>query len=103
MAALPGGEERHAAPGGVAAKRTADIEMPAALALARLGIALAQPSRDLADQRAHLLDLPGLEPRHRRVPQDLVAQILGLLAAVEQQRLRDRVAHVLAQAIGQRR
>ena len=77
--------------------------MAAALALARLGVALAQPPRDLADQSAHLLDLPRLDPGQRRIAQDLVAQIFGFLAAVEQQRLRDGVAHGIAQAVGRGR
>jgi adenylosuccinate lyase len=92
MLALPGGEEGHAAPGRVSPQRAADVEMAAALALARLGVALAQAAGDLADQRAHLLHLARLDAGKRRIAQDLVAQVLGLLAAVEQQRLRDRVA-----------
>src|SRR6266702_4999648 len=60
---LPGGQERHAAPGGVAADGPAYIEMAAALALARLAVALAQAAGDLADQQPHLLDLTRLDPR----------------------------------------
>src|SRR4051794_30598921 len=99
MPALPGGEKRHAAPGGVAAKRAADVEMAATLSLARLGIALAQAARDLPDQRAHLFDLSRVDARQRRVAQHLVAQILRFLAAIKRERLRDRVAHGLAQAL----
>src|SRR5438876_11995728 len=84
---FPGGEERHAAPGGVAADGPAYVEMAAALALARLTVALAQTAGDLADQEPHLLDLARLDPRQRRVAQDLVAQVLGLFAAVQHQRL----------------
>ena len=73
--------------------------MAAALALARFRVALAQAAGDLADQRAHLLDLPRLDPGERRVAQNLVAQVFGLLAAIKQQRLRDGIAHGFAQAI----
>src|SRR5882757_459890 len=71
--ALPRREEGHTAPGGVAAQCAADVEMAAALALARFRIALAQPPRDLADQRAHLRDLAPFDTRERRVAQDVVA------------------------------
>ena len=73
MTALPGGEEWHAAPGGISANGAADIEMAAALALARLAEAFAQAPRDLTDQQPHLRDLTLLQPRHRRIAQDLVA------------------------------
>src|SRR5580692_11524923 len=72
-AALPGGEEGNAAPGGIAAHGAAHVEMAAALPLARLAVALAQATRDLPDQPAHLLDLARLDPRQRRVAQDFVA------------------------------
>src|SRR3954468_11369453 len=68
---LPGGEERHAAPGRVAPDGRADFEMAAALALARFTVSLAQASRDLADQEPHLLDLPRLDPGQRCVAQYL--------------------------------
>src|SRR5690349_14790286 len=99
MLALPGGEEGHAASGGVAAQRAADVEMAAALALARLRIALAQAAGDLANEGAHLRDLAPLDPGERRVAQDLVAEVFGLLAGIECKALRDRVAHGLAQAV----
>ena len=99
MLALPGGEEGNAAPGGISSQRAAHVEMAAALALARLRVALAQAAGDLADQRAHLLDLPRLDPGERRVAQNLVAQVFGLLAPIKQQRLRDGIAHGFAQAI----
>src|SRR3954447_26301756 len=82
MPAFPGGEERHAGPGGVTAAGAAHVEMAAALTLARLGVALAQAARDLADQTAHLFDLPRFDPRQRRVGQDFVAQVFGFLAPV---------------------
>src|SRR5882724_3106969 len=75
VAALPRGEEWDATPGGVAPKRPPDVEMPAALALAGLAVTLAQPSRDGADQGLHLLDLPALEARERRVAQDFMAEV----------------------------
>src|SRR5215207_11664356 len=56
MFPFPRGEEGHAAPRRVAPKSPADVEMAAALPLARLAVTLAQPARDIADQRAHLLD-----------------------------------------------
>jgi len=102
MAAFPRGEERHAAPGGVATKRPSGVEMPAPLALAGLAVALAQPSRDGTDQDLHLLDLAALEAGERRATQDFVAEIFGFLASVEQQRLIDRVPHVFAQRLGSR-
>src|SRR5438105_1680343 len=83
MPPLPGGEERDAAPGGVAADGPAYIEMAAALALARLAVALAQPAGDLADQEPHLLDLTRFDPRQRRVAQDLVAEVFGFLAPIQ--------------------
>src|SRR5665213_3715892 len=101
--AFPGRQERNAAPGGVAAHGAANVEVAAALTLARLAVALPQAPRDLPDQAAHLLDLPRLDPRQRRVAQDFVAQVFGLLASVQQQRLRDRIANGLAQRIQHRR
>src|SRR5437762_14287770 len=83
VAAFPRGEERHAAPGGVATKRLSGVEMPAPLALAGLAVALAQPSRDGTDQNLHLLDLSALEAGKRRVTQDFVAEVFGFLASVE--------------------
>src|SRR5438105_15265021 len=67
MLALPRGEEGDAAPRRVAPQRPAHVKMAAALALARLAVALAKPARDVADQGAHLLDLPRFDPRQRRV------------------------------------
>ena len=75
------------------------VEMAAPLPLARLAVALAQPPRDGADQGLHLLDLAAFEPRQRRVAQDFVAQVFGLLAAVQHQRLVDDLAHVFAQRL----
>src|SRR5258707_13643718 len=97
MLAFPGREEGNAAPRGVAAQRPTHIEMAAALPLARLAVALAQPARDLANQMPHLLDLARLDPRQWRVAQNLVAQILGFLTPVQQQRLPDGVANGFAQ------
>src|SRR5260370_24310061 len=71
--------------------------MAAPLALAGLAVALAQAACDPANQTPHLLDLPRLDPGQWRVAQDLVAQILGFLAPVQQQRLRDDVANGFAQ------
>ncbi len=99
MLALPGREEGDAAPRGVAPQGPAHIEMAAALALARLAVALAQPARDLANQMPHLLDLPRLDPGQRRVAQDLVAQIFGFLASIQHQRLRDGFANGVAQPV----
>ena len=42
------------------------------------------------------------EPGQRRVAQDLVAQVLGFLAAVQNQRLVDDVADVFAQGLQRR-
>jgi hypothetical protein len=97
--AFPGGEERYAAPGGVAADGAANVEMAAALPLAWLGVALAQPAGDLADQMPHLLDLPRLDPRQRRIAQNLVAQVFRLLAPVQHQRLRDGIPDRTAQPV----
>ncbi len=97
--AFPGGEEGNAAPGDVAADRAANVEMTAALALARLAVALAQPARDLADQCAHLLDLPWLQLIEWRVAQDLVAQLFLFFAPVQQQRLGDAIANIVAQRL----
>ena len=73
--------------------------MAAALALARLAVALTQATGDLADQMPHLLDLPRLDPRQRRIAQDLVAQVLGLFPPIQHQCLRDGVADRVAQSI----
>src|SRR3954452_1221133 len=72
--------------------------MAAPLALARLAVTLAQPSRDGANERLHLLDLPAFEARKRRVAQDFVAEVFRLLAPVEQQRLIDHVPDAFAQS-----
>ncbi len=87
MFALPSGQERNAAPCGVAADGTADVEMAAPRPFARLAVAFAQPARDLADQQAHLLGLPLVELRHRRVAKDFVAQVFTLFAPIQKQRL----------------
>ena len=50
-------------------------------------------------RRPHLLDLPRLDPRQRRVGQNFVAQVFGFLAPVEHQRLRNRFAHRAAQPV----
>ncbi len=47
----------------------------------------------------HLLDLPRLDPRQRRVAQNLVAQVFGFLAPVQHQRLRDGIADRAAQPV----
>src|SRR4029077_3285669 len=99
MLALPGGEERNAAPRGDTASGPANNAMAAALPFARLAVALAQAACDLANQMPHLLDLPRLDPGKRRVAQDLVAQIFGFLASVQHQRLRDGLANGAAQPV----
>src|SRR5438309_11502930 len=81
--ALPGCEERNAAPGGIAPQRLSGVEMATPLALARLAVALAQPSCDGADQGFHLFDLAALEAGERRVAQDFMTEVFGFLAPVE--------------------
>src|SRR5207237_8883690 len=60
--AFPGGEKRYAAPGGISPDGAANVEMAAALALARLAVALAQATGGPADQLPHRPDLPRLHP-----------------------------------------
>ena len=99
VAALPGGEERHAAPGGVASDACGERrDGRGAGACAAWSSVRAAGARS-GGSAPHLLDLPRLDPRQRRIAQDLVAQVFGFLAPVQQQRLRDGIADRVAQAV----
>src|SRR6185437_7552147 len=88
---------RNAAPRRVTPQSPPDVEMTAPLSFARLAVALAQASRNLTNQKAHLLDLVRLDLGQRRVAQDFVAQVFRFLAAIEQQCLRNHIADIVAQ------
>ena len=68
------------------AERAADVEMTAALALARLRIALTKPSRDLADQRPHLCDLAPLDAGAQRVVRAIDLAPVGIEQGVPPRR-----------------
>ncbi len=100
VAAFPGGQETARRPRRRCAAAVFLVSRwPLALALARLAVTFAQPPRHGADQGLHLLDLPAFEAGQRARCAESHCAGFPIPRAIEQQRLRDDIPHVLAQRL----